>query len=154
MRIFKKLEDHTDIFTCPGVKTHPDYKNLLNSAIKATNLGYKVYLLPNPTTTQSGDMILARKGYIGLYDLKTISGKNSIGNRLEGSIGQSNKVLLNISTDLNPRVVAKAIKHYFEENKDAQRVLIFKGKKEILIKRKSVDKNFQQSFLSLWAKKK
>lgn len=154
LRIFKRLEDNRDIHVCPGVETHADYKNLLNSATKATNLGYTVYLLPNPKTTQSGDMILVRKGYIGLYDLKTISGKTSVGNRLEESIGQSNKVLLNITTDLHPRTVATAIKHYFEDSRDSQEVLIFKGKRTILIKRKSIDKDFEQKFFKLWWQKK
>ena len=47
------------------------------------------------------------------------------------SIGQSNRVLLNINTDYNARLLASDIRTYFEVNAEAIEVLIFKGKKLI-----------------------
>ena len=47
------------------------------------------------------------------------------------SIGQSNRVLLNINTDYNARLLASDIRAYFEVNAEAIEVLIFKGKKLI-----------------------
>ena len=70
-----------------------------------------------------------------MFDLKTISGKNSVGNRLNDSIGQTNCVLLNMVVDYNARLLASDIKTYFETNPDAIEVLVFKGKKTISVNR-------------------
>ncbi len=48
---------------------------------------------------------------------------------------QTNRVLLNMLTDYNARLLASDIKTYFESNRGAIEVLIFKGKKSITIKR-------------------
>ena len=42
-----------------------------------------------------------------MFDLKTIMGKNSVGNRLMESIGQANHVLLNMKFNYEPRLLAK-----------------------------------------------
>lgn len=65
----------------------------------------------------------------------TPSGKSSVGTRLIGSIGQSNRVLLNMPPNYNTRLLAADIKKYFETNVNAVEVLIFKGKKCISIDR-------------------
>ena len=70
-----------------------------------------------------------------MFDLKTISGKNYVGNRLKESIGQTNSVLLNIVCDYNVRNLTLEIRRYFESTTDAFEVLIFTGRKEISIKR-------------------
>ncbi|MBO4806985.1 MAG: hypothetical protein J5554_13215 [Paludibacteraceae bacterium] len=70
-----------------------------------------------------------------LFDLKTISGKSSIGNRLQESIGQSNRVLLNLTSDYNLRHLATDVRHYFENSPSSLEVLIFKGNKKISITR-------------------
>ncbi len=57
--------------------------------------------------------------------------KASAGTRMMESIGQSNRVLLNINTDYNARLLASDIRTYFEVNAEAIEVLIFKGKKLI-----------------------
>ena len=54
---------------------------------------------------------------------------------MNDSIGQTNRVLLNISTDYNARLLASDIKFYFENNSNAVEVLIFKGKKVISVVR-------------------
>ena len=110
-----------------GGKTSDDYDNQLNAARKATTFGYTVYILPNPKSTRSADFIFVRKGVYKLFDLKTISGKNSVGNRLQDSIGQTNRVLLNFTADYNLRHLAKEVKRYFEQSNVAQEVLIFSG---------------------------
>ena len=70
-----------------------------------------------------------------MYDLKTISGSSSVGNRLQESIGQTNRVLLNITTEYNPIALARQIRRYFEKNPQAVEVLVYKGKKSISILR-------------------
>ena len=55
--------------------------------------------------------------------------QGSVGTQLLDSIGQTNRVLLNIITDYNTRLLASDIKKYFETNPNAVEVLIFKGHK-------------------------
>lgn len=66
---------------------------------------------------------------------ETVSGKGSVGTQLLDSIGQSNRILLNITSEYNARLLAADIKSYFEFNRYAVEVLIFKGKKTISINR-------------------
>ena len=112
-----------------------DYLNLLKTARRAVEFGYNVFILPNPHGQRSADFIFEQKGNYKLYELKTPSGKSSVGTRLMASQGQSNRVLLNMPPDYNTRLLAADIKRYFEASPDAFEVLLFKGKKAISIDR-------------------
>ena len=91
--------------------------------------------------------------YSSCLDLKTIIGNNSVDNRLSESVGQTNRVLLNLAVDYNPSGLARSIKHYFESNQSACEVLIFKGKKQLSITRKSLeDTNFFRTFIRRFIK--
>lgn len=131
---FSPLEGENDIFTVGGEKCG-DYSNLLNAARKAVSHGYRVYILPNPKGTRSADFIFEQKGIYKLYDLKTISGSSSVGNRLKESIGQTNRVLLNMKCNYEGRLLASEIKKYFQIAPSAVEVMIFKGNKSIIIDR-------------------
>ena len=48
-----------------------------------------------------------------MYDLKTVHGKSSVDTQLLDSIGQANRILLNMTSDYNPRTLAKDIRRYF-----------------------------------------
>lgn len=101
------------------------------------------------------DFIFVKKGIYKDYDLKTITGKNSAGNRMMESIGQTRHVLLKIDTDYNPRILAKEIKTYFETNKDAKEVLIYRGGNPIYINKEITEsKKYINTFLNMWIKKK
>ena len=149
MDVFHPIENELNIFSVGG-ETGSDYGNLLNAARKAVTHGYKVFILPNPSGIRTPDFIFERKGTFRPYDLKTISGKASVSNRLEESIGQSNRVLLNITTDYRPSSLARSIKHHFEHNNDAIEVLVFKGGKIISVSR---EMSQSRSFYSLFMKK-
>ena len=131
---FHLVEGETGIYSTGGEQS-PDYENLLNAARKAVEHGYRVFVLPNPKGTRTPDFIFEQKGNCKVYDLKTISGKASVNNRLFESIGQINRVLLNMTVDYNARLLASDIKSYFETNQDALEVLIFKGKKVLPVNR-------------------
>jgi hypothetical protein len=74
-------------------------------------------------------------------------------NRLLESVGQTNHVLLNMATDYNARLLARNIVMFFNINPDAFEVLIFKGSKSILVKRKaSADKDFIKKFMFAYYK--
>ena len=108
----------------------------------------KVYILPNPKGIRTADFIFENKGVYKMYDLKTIHGKSSVMNRLLESIGQTTHVMLNIISDYNARLLAKEIKMFFNINPNAFEVLVFKGTKNILVKRKAAaDKDFVKKFM-------
>ena len=130
-----------------------DYDNLIKAARKAVEHGYRVYLLPNPKGIRTADFIFVRKGVLKLFDLKTIAGRNSVDNRLSESVGQTNRVLLHMTADYNPGTLARSIKRYFELNPYAREVLVYKGKKQISVTRKSLeDTNFFRTFIRRYAK--
>jgi len=148
----KPIPSETNIYTVGG-ETAEDYDNLINAARKAVEHGYRVFILPNPKGIRTADFIFERKGVYKMFDLKTISGKSSVSNRLLESIGQTNRVLLNMAVDYNPMALARNIKNYFEYNVNACEVLIFKGKKQISIARKSIeDRKFLKTFIRRYAK--
>ena len=134
---FHLVEGETNIYSAISEQSD-DFDNLINAARKAVENGYRVYILPNPRNCRTADFIFEKKGILGLYDLKTVYGKGSIGTQLLDSIGQTNRVLLNMLTDYNARLLASDIKTYFESNRDAIEVLIFKGKKVLPVNRVQV----------------
>ncbi len=131
---FRPIEGETDIFSAISEQSE-DFDNLINAARKAVEHGYRVYLLPNPRSCRTADFIFEKKGILGLYDLKTVHGKASVGTQLIDSIGQTNRVLLNMQSDYNARLLAADIKTYFETNQKALEVLIFKGRKVLPVNR-------------------
>ena len=84
---FHPVEGETDIFSAIS-ENDDDYENLINAARKAVEHGYRVYILPNPKGGRTADFIFEQKGIVRMYDLKTILGNSSVGNRLRESIGQ------------------------------------------------------------------
>lgn len=149
---FHPVEGETDIFSTGGAQGE-DYINLLNAARKAVEHGYQVFILPNPKGFRTADFIFVRKGVYKMFDLKTVSGKNSVDNRLSESIGQTNRVLLHMLVDYNPSALARSIKRYFVSNPNAKEVLVFKGKKLLSVTRKTLDDNqFFQTFIRRYIK--
>jgi len=74
----------------------------LPAAHKAVEHGYSVFVLPNPKGFRTADFIFERKGVYKMFDLKTISGRNSVDKRLSESVTQTNRVLLHMKADYNP----------------------------------------------------
>lgn len=144
---FHSLEEEPNIFTVGGERGE-DYANLINAALKAVVHGYRVYILPNPKKYRTADFIFVRKGVYKLFELKTITVKASVDNRLMESIGQTNDVLLNIRSAYDPRLLAKDIQSYFEANKEAREVLIIKGNKSLSVSRRFVEsKSYVKMFM-------
>lgn len=136
---FHPLNTDPNIFTVGG-ENDDDYQSLLATARKAVEHGYKVYILPNPHDFRTADFIFERRNVFKLFDLKNISGKSIVGSRLLESVGQANRVVLNMSTDYNTRLLASDIKCYFESSKEALEVMIIRGKKIF-----SIDKSMASS---------
>ena len=144
---FTPINGEMGIYSVGG-EHDADFENLLNAARKAVEHGYRVFILPNPKGIRTADFIFERKGIFKLFDLKTISGSNSVDNRLKESIGQTNRVLLHMTVDYTPSALVRGIKRYFERNDAALEVLIFKGKKVISVTRKSLENDeFFKTFI-------
>ena len=144
---FRPIENEHDIFATGGEHSD-DYANLLRVARKCRVHSYKVYILPNPKGTRSADLILERKGTFRLYDVKSVSGKSSVRNRLLESIGQANQVILNMNTKYNARLLAKDLMYYFHINPQSIEVIILKGNQLLHVKRLAiVDKDFVKKFI-------
>ena len=147
-REFSPLETDSQIYVV-GNETSEDYQALLNAARKAVEHGNKVFVLPNPKGIRTADFIFARRGVLKLFDLKTITGKNSVGNRLAESLGQTDRVLLNIQTNYNIRRLTQEIRRHFEVSASVQEVLIYNGGKEISVKRNiAMSKGFLKMMLN------
>ena len=151
-RAFSPIGGEVGIYSVGG-EQDADFENLLNAARKAVEHGYRVFILPNPKGIRTADFIFERKGVFKMFDLKTISGKNSVGNRLKDSIGQTNCVLLNLVCDYNVRNLTTEIKRYFEMSSDASEVLIFTGRKTISVKRNlATSKGFLRMMMNSFRK--
>ena len=131
---FHPVKGENNIFSAISEQSD-DFDNLINAARKAVAHGYRVFVLPNPKGIRTADFIFERKGIFKLFDLKTIIGKNSVGNRLKESVGQSDCVILNLTCDYNVRNLTNEIKHYFEMSPTALEVIILAGSKLISVKR-------------------
>ena len=150
--IFKPIENEKDIFVAESSHKN-DMPTLLDAARKAVEHGYRVFILPNPKGIRTADFIFERKGVFKMYDLKTIQGKASVLNRMIESIGQTNHVLLNMTTNYNARLMASDLKAYFEMNRDAVEVLIFKSNKVISVKKGfATSCSFNRLFRKLYEK--
>lgn len=144
--IFKAVDGECDIFAADASHQN-DMPLLLDAARKAVSHGNRVYKLPNPRGIRTADFIFENRGIFKMYDLKTITGRTSLENRLMESIGQTNHVLVNVCTQYSSRLMAEQIKYYFQHNPNAVEVLIYKGRKAITVKRKwIVTPNFCEAF--------
>ena len=132
---FRPVDGETNIFSAISEQSD-DFDNLINAARKAVAHGNRVYILPNPRGIRTADFIFENKGIFIMYDLKTISGKASLENRLMESIGQTNHVLINVCSQYNPRLMATQIRNYFQVNPTAIEVLVYKGKKMLVVTRR------------------
>lgn len=154
MHNFKTVDGHSGVRSAIDSKS-PDYDNLLSASDKAVRHGYNVVMLPNPKGFRTPDVILYNGKFIAAYDIKTISGQNSVGNRLAESIGQTKRVILHMTTNYNPRSLAKEIQGYFQSYKNAQEVKIFKGGAMIEVSRSwTKEKGFLADFMRQYSKNK
>jgi len=149
---FSPLKTDSQIYTVGG-EGGEDYLPLLDAARKAVEHGYRVFVLPNPKGFRTADFIFERKGVYKMFDLKTIVGKNSVGNRLRESVGQTNSVLLNLKCHYGIRNITDEIRHHFETSPNAVEVLVFTGNKEISIKRNiATSKGFLKMMMNSFRK--
>ena len=145
-REFYPLKGEDSIFAVGG-ESGEDFLNLVVAARKLVLHGYAVYILPNPKGPRTADYILERKCNFKIYDLKTITGRSSVDNRLSESAGQTNRVILNITVDYKAGKLARSIIRYFERYSEGKEVMVLKGNKKITVTRQmALGKDFVIAF--------
>ena len=150
---FHPLDANPNIYLVGG-EDDADFPRLLDAARKGVALGYRVFILPNPHGIRTADFIFERKGLYRLYDLKTVHGKSSVETQLLDSIGQANRILLNMTSEYNSRLLAKDIKRYFERNVNAVEVLIMKGSRTISVVREdTIGQSYIRNFMMKYRQK-
>ena len=150
---FRPLDTDSEIYVVGGSEDS-DFPRLLDAARKAVSLGNRVYILPNPHGIRTADFIFERKGLYKMYDLKTVYGKGSVESQLLDSIGQANRILLNMTSEYNPRILARDIRRYFERNVYAVEVLILKGTRTIsVIREDTLGQSFIRNFMMKYSQK-
>ena len=86
---------------------------------------------------------------------KAITGESSVINRLKESIGQCNHIILNMATNYDSRRLSRDIKQYFSLNPNAAEVMVFKGGRQIVVKRNfALNPNFIRDFMMRYNKRK
>ena len=133
---FKPVEK--GIYSAAG-QTDPDFPRLLDVAKKAAAQGFQVFILPNPKEFKSADLILVRNGIYQMFDVKSITGKNSILTQLISSSEQASMVILNLCSTINPRKLSVSIRRYFDKCYSARKVIVFKGKRMIVVDRQAAE---------------
>lgn len=147
---FKQIEE--GIYSVIGSES-PDFTYLLDAARKAVMYGYTVHILPNPRGVKSADFVFERKGVYKLFELKTITGQNSVGNRISEAMAQSNRLLLNMRIQYNPRKLGHEIVKCFESNRECREILIFQNKQMYSITRQvALSRGFGARFSKLYGK--
>ena len=128
---------------------------LPGGASRARSPARRMYrTVPNQNSTWSADFILREKSTYNFLDVTKLSGKASIDTQLLGSIGQTQRVFLNMTTKYSTRRMAGDIKKYFDQNEEALEVVIAIGKKMVSIERDFVsDKHFYANLRKLVEKK-
>lgn len=131
---FKPIKKNPGIYSAIDDKD-PDYKPILKATQKLIRFEDKIFIMPNPAGIRTPDIICVRKNSVRAYDIKTITGKSSVINRLIESIGQTNRVVLNMGVEYNSRKLYREIKEYFQKSADAQEVIILVGKRKMSVRR-------------------
>jgi hypothetical protein len=130
-----------------------EYNENMNAAKTLNRLGYNAFMLPKLFNSKSPDFILQKDKMIFLYELKTIYGENSLENRLNTGLLQSDRIVLNIVGHANSRYVADTIKKFYEKNRYIKEIKVLLGRKPIDIYRNQIErKDFTKTFMERWAR--
>lgn len=146
--IFSQYADQYDkVF-----KTGEMPKNL-DMARKLVKQGYDVYLMPNPSESNSFDFIIKKQGKIYDIEGKAFNGTNSLGHSLNKGAKQSSKVLVDVIGNTNTKYIYGTVKIAFEKNSSLSEIWLFKGAKLIKVTRNMYNsKNFGINFKNKWNK--
>ncbi len=125
----------------------------LDMARKLTKKGYDVYMMPNPSDSNSFDFIVKKKGK--LYDIegKAFNGENTLDKSLAKGAMQANRVLVDVMGNTSTNYIFGVIKSAFEQNNSLFEVWLFRGSKLIKVNQSDyMHKDFGRKFRRIWEK--
>lgn len=146
--IFSQYADQYDkVF-----KTGEMPKNL-DMARKLVKQGYDVYLMPNPSESNSFDFIIKKQGKIYDMEGKAFNGTNTLDHLIDKGAKQSSRVLVDVIGNTNTKYILGTVKIAFEQNSNLSEIWLFKGAKLIKVTRNMYNsKNFGINFKNEWNK--
>ncbi len=144
--IFSQYANEYDI----AFKTGEMPKNL-DMARKLTKQGYDVYMMPNPSESNSFDFIIKKQGKIYDIEGKAFNGTNTLDHLLDKGAKQSSRVLVDVIGNKNTNYITSTVKKAFEENTQLSEIWLFKGSRLIKVSRHLYNsKAFEYKFKKLW----
>lgn len=146
--IFSQYADQYDkVF-----KTGEMPKNL-DMARKLVKQGYDVYLMPNPSESNSFDFIIKKQGKIYDMEGKAFNGTNTLDHLIDKGAKQSSRVLVDVIGNTNTKYILGTVKIAFEQNSNLSEIWLSKGAKLIKVTRNMYNsKNFGINFKNEWNK--
>lgn len=144
--IFSQYANEYDI----AFKTGEMPKNL-DMARKLTKQGYDVYMMPNPSESNSFDFIIKKQDKIYDIEGKAFNGTNTLDHLLDKGAKQSSRVLVDVIGNKNTNYITSTVKKAFEENTQLSEIWLFKGSRLIKVSRHLyTSKAFEYKFKKLW----
>ena len=96
-------------------------------ARKLVKQGYDVYLVLNPSESNSFDFIIKKHGKIYDIEGKAFNGTSSLGYSLDKGIKQSNRILVDVIGNTKTSYVFGNIKNAFEKYDNLSEIWLLKG---------------------------
>lgn len=144
--IFSQYANEYDI----AFKTGEMPKNL-DMARKLTKQGYDVYMMPNPSESNSFVFIIKKQDKIYDIEGKAFNGTNTLDHLLDKGAKQSSRVLVDVIGNKNTNYISSTVKKAFEENTQLSEIWLFKGSRLIKVSRHLyTSKAFEYKFKKLW----
>lgn len=135
--------------------TQKEMPKNLALARKLIKHGHDVFLMPNPHGIASADYILCKNGKLIYAEGKRMDGENSLDHLLEKGTTQSSTIVVDIVGNQNTNYVYSNVKTAFERNGNLSELILFKGSRNIVVRRQNVmAKNFEAYFQRIWSKAK
>lgn len=122
-------------------------------ARKLVKQGYDVYLMPNPSESNSFDFIIKKQGKIYDMEGKAFNGTNTLDHLIDKGAKQSSRVLVDVIGNTNTKYILGTVKIAFEQNSNLSEIWLSKGAKLIKVTRNMYNsKNFGINFKNEWNK--
>ncbi len=126
----------------------------LDMARKLTKKGYDVYMMPNPSESNSFDFIIKKQGKIYDIEGKAFNGKSTLDKSLDKGARQANRVLIDVIGNTNTNYISGNIKSAFEQNGLLSEIWLLKGSRLIKVRRSDYLQNeFIKKFRRIWENK-
>lgn len=125
----------------------------LDMARKLAKLGYDVYMMPNPSESNSFDFIITKKGKIYDIEGKAFNGANTLDHLLDKGVKQSSRILVDAIGNTNTKYIFGTTKSAFERNSNLSEIWLLKGSKLVKVTRNMyASKHFDVNFKKSWNK--